>query len=196
MMKYKSVLFLFLVFATCAVSFAQDKIERQHRIKKSQFPAEAIQTLTENSSDIKRLKFYQEIDTTQKIYTAKFKKSRLFYEMDFDKNGAFSSAAFAIKQVDIPEDSFQKMANYLSQTFEKVKTRKMFQLYHTNSEESVETIIKNSFQNLMVPNMYYEFIVRGFKNSKKADYEVLFDADGKLVRLKESLPANYDRVLY
>ncbi|MEO9891440.1 hypothetical protein [Aurantibacter sp.] len=196
MTKFKNIFFLIFAIAICTNSLAQDRIERQHRITKSQFPLEAIETLTNNSTGIKRLKYYQEIDTIQKTYTAKFKKSRLYYEMDFDNNGVFEALSFSIKQVDIPEDSFQKISNYLEQNFENIKVRKMLQLYSSNSEQNIEKTIKNAFQNLMVPDMNYKLLVRGKLNKRKTDIEVLFDASGDFISQKELLPPNYDRVLY
>ncbi|MRI01890.1 hypothetical protein GH721_15210 [Kriegella sp. EG-1] len=196
MMKYKNrILLLFTIFV-CFSCVAQTKIERQHRIKKSQFPTNAIETLTANSSDIKRVKYYQEIDTTQKTFTAKFKKSRLFYEMDFTTTGVFKSASFKIQAVDIPEDSYLKMSNYLSNNFENVKVQKMLQVYLMQTGQRVEKVIKNTFQNLMIPNMNYKLLVRGKLNKKKTDIEILFDASGNFIDQKELLPPNYDRILY
>lgn len=193
--KFFSLLFFFILLSGYYTS-AQEKVERQHRIKKSQFPTKAIRILDENSMDIKRLKFYREIDTAQKTYTAKFKKYRLFYEMDFDKNGEFKSMGFTIRQVDIPEESFKRITDYLSQNLEKPKIRKMLQLYHVKENGSPEKTIKNAFQNLMVPYMFYKLLVRAKKDGRSADYKVVFDPEGIFKEIQKSLPANYDRVLY
>ncbi len=195
MKKFSGILLILLFFASTN-NFAQDKVERQHRIKKSQFPSKAIKTIAKNNNDIKRLKFYREVDTAKKTYTAKFKKSRLFYEMDFDKNGEFKSMGFTIKQIDIPEENFERITDYLSQNLEKSKIRKMLQLYPTEENGSREKTIKNAFQNLMVPYMFYKLLVRGKKDGRSADYKVIFDSEGNFKELQKSLPANYDRVLY
>jgi len=177
-------------------SSAQEKIESQHRIKKSQFPSDALKTITENSNSIKRLKFYREVDTAQTVYTAKFKKARLFYEMDFDENGEFQSMAFRVKQVDIPNDSFKRMTNHLSGHFEKAKVRKMLQMYPSEGKDTVAETIKNAFQNLMVQNMFYKLLVRGKNKGKSADYIAIFNSEGNFKEIKKSLPTNYDRILY
>lgn len=196
-MKIRIPVFLFTtILLTGFFCSAQEKIERQHRIKKSQFPSEAIKTIVENSNDIKRLKFYREVDSAQKTYTAKFKRSRLFYEMNFDKNGELKSMGFNVKQIDIPEESFERVRSYLSQNFEKSKVRKMLQLYLSEEKDNLEKTIKNVFQNLMTPNMMYKFIVRGKKDGKSTDYNIIFDFEGNFKEIKKSLPANYDRVLY
>ena len=103
---------------------------------------------------------------------------------------------FNVKRVDIPEESFGRIANYLSQNFEKSKIRKMQQLYQTRGDGSPGKTIKNAFQNLMVPSMFYKLLVRGKKGDVPTDYSVMFDAEGNLAEIRKSLPANYDRVLY
>jgi len=195
-MKKFSGILLLLLFFTSASSFAQDRIERQHRIKKSQFPSEAISIISENTNNIKRLKFYREVDTVQKKYTAKFKRSRLFYEMDFDKNGELNSMGFNVKQIDIPDEDFERITGYLSQNFEKSKIRRMLQFYPVGKKDNLAKTIKKVFQNLMTPDMVYKILVRGKKNGKPADYNLVFDAEGNFKEIRKSLPANYDRILY
>ena len=155
-----------------------------------------MKVVSQNNTDLKRLKFYREVDTAHKTYTAKFKKSRLFYEMDFDENGKFTRMAFLVKQVDIPEESFQHIADYLARSFQKHRVRKMLQLYILQEGDSENETIKNAFQNLMVPSMRYKFLIRGKQNGTAVDYEAIFDAEGNPKHMKKSLPANYDRVLY
>lgn len=197
-MRIRIPVFLFtLILFAGSFSSAQEKIESQHRIKKSQFPSDALMTIAKNSTEIKRLKFYREVDTAQTTYTAKFKKSRLFYEMDFDQNSGFKSMSFKVKEVDIPDDSFQQMTDYLSQKFEKSKIRKMLQMYPSGEGEiTSEETIKKAFQNLMMPNMFYKLLVRGKNNDKSVDYIVIFDSKGSFEEIKKSLPTNYDRILY
>jgi hypothetical protein len=185
-----------LVLLGSISSSAQNKIERQHRIKKTQFPSKALKTISENNKNVKRLKYYREIDTSQKTYTAKFKKARLFYEMNFNQNGKFESMGFKVKQVDIPEESFEHITNYIAQNFEKSKIRKMQQLYSINGNGSVDKTIKNAFQNLMVPTMCYKLLIRGKKVGTLADYSIMFDAEGNFAQIRKSLPTNHDRVLY
>ena len=198
MMKFRTALLLFFAMVLCANNFAQERIERQHRIKRLQFPDKALKAIAENSDGMKRLKFYREVDTAGKTYTAKFKKARLSYQMDFNQTGEFENIGLLVNQIDIPNDSFKSMMAHLSQNFENIKIRKMWQSYPIDNPNSAQKSIKNAFQNLMVPKMLYKFLIRAraSKNNQPADYMVVFDAEGKFVEIKKSLPANYDRVLY
>lgn len=196
-MKSNSLsLFLLLFLFFGLFSFAQNNQEREHRIKKSQFPSEALQTITENNKDFQRLKFYKAVDSTTNTFTAKFKKARLNYEMEFNDKGKLNGISFAIKPVDIPEESFGRITAYLTQEFEKSKVRKMLQNYPVRSNDNIEKPLKNAFQNLILPNIRYELFVKGKKDGTRADYEITFDAEGNLVNIRKALPANFDRVLY
>lgn len=196
-MKRKSLSLLVILFLFFGLfSSAQNKLEREHRIKKSQFPSEALETIAKNNQDFKRLKFYKAVDSTSKTYTAKFKKARLFYEMDFNEQGELGGLGFAIKPVDMPEESFERITQYLSQKFEKSKVRKMFQTYPAQVNEEIEKTMRNAFQNLMIPDVVYELFIKGKKNGARVDFEITFDSEGDFVSIRKALPANYDRVLY
>ncbi|MFK7811184.1 MAG: hypothetical protein AB8B59_01745 [Maribacter sp.] len=196
-MSKRYTLFLVLMLLLSGfVSSAQNRLEREHRIKKSQFPSKALQTILENNNDFKRLKFYKTVDTASQTYTAKFKKARLFYEMDFSENGELTGLGFAIKPIDIPEESFYRISAYLSQKFEKSKVRKMFQFYPLESNKDLDKTIKNAFQNLMISDVVYELFVKGKTDGSRTDFEITFDSEGNFVRIREALPSNYDRVLY
>jgi hypothetical protein len=177
-------------------SSAQNKQEREHRIKKSQFPIEALQIVAENNQEFKRLKFYKEVDSTSKKYTAKFKKAELFYEMAFNENGQLNALGFAIKPLDMPEESFRNITEYLSQEFEKSKVRKMFQTYPIQANKNMDKTIINAFQNLMLSDIIYELFVKGKKDGIRYDIEISFDFEGNFVSSRKALPPNYDRVLY
>ena len=196
MMKFKTIWVLFFVMFITVNGLSQIKVERQHRIKKSQFPSKALHVIDSVVRQVKRLKFYREVDTAATTYTAKFKKDRLFYEMGFTQDGRLNSIAFKVKQIDVPGDSYQAIENYLNRHFEKSKTLNMLQSYPIDATDSDNPNLRIAFQNLMVPNMNYRLLVRGKRNGKSADYTLLFDADGNFIAIKKSLPMNYDRVLY
>ena len=196
-MKRKALPILIILFLLFGFfSSAQNKQEREHRIKKSQFPTEALHIIAANNTDFKRLKYYKAVDSTSKIFTAKFKKERLHYKMDFNEKGAMSGLGFAIKPIDIPDESFSRVTAYLNQTFEKSKIRKMFQSYSVQPDESIEKTLKNAFQNLMLPHIKYELFVKGKKDGVRIDFEITFNYEGNLIQIKKALPANSDRVLY
>lgn len=194
MMKYS--LFFVLTFCCVLISSAQNKNEREHRIRKSQFPAKALEYVYKELVNAKRIRFYKEIDSTKVSYAAKFKEDRLRYSIEFNKEGTLRAIEFAIQPLDIPEDAFEKMSTYLKLHFTKHKIRRLKQQYLVTHHVDLATTVENAFQNLIVPTIIYELIVSGKNENNFEQHEVLFDANGRLKSIKKSLPPNYDHVLY
>lgn len=193
MKKYNALplLMLLLISATCV---AQQKVEREHRIRKCQFPKFDTALLTANSREVR---FYQEIDSLATTYTLRFKKDRLQYHFDLTEQGIPEITGFHVKEVDIPKDTYAKIDNYLKKSFGKVAVRRILQQYPVQNPEEVDKTIKDTFQNLLVPYTTYEFMVTGkMQGQERRTYELVFDAEGELNSLKMALPANYDHVLY
>ncbi len=196
-MKKKHTLVLILLSLLFgSFAFAQNKYEREHRIRKSQFPEKALNHIFEKIEDVKRLRFYKETDSAKVSYEAKFKKDRLWYSVEFDKDGDLEDIEILIKPVDIPNESFAKIEAYLDNHFLKYRIRRLQQQYEVTSEETTETTIKNAFQNLILPSINYELIVSGKKEKTAEQFEILFDAKGQFKSIRKSLPPNYDHVLY
>lgn len=193
----KFSLFLFLLFAINSLPMlSQTRPERAHRIKRSQFPAPALEFVTDSLAGIKRLRFYRETDSAGSSFEARFKKARLNYAMEFDKIGTLKEIKFLIKEVDIPADSFAGIKSFLENNFQRYRIRKMLQLYPVRQDETREKSIRNAFQNLLLPSIRYELMVRGKKDDSNKDYEILFGPEGDFISMKTSVPANYDHVLY
>ncbi|MGJ8735286.1 hypothetical protein [Zobellia laminariae] len=195
-MNLKSVSFfiLFTVFIT-GTAFAQIKDEREHRIRKSQFPENALLFIHQKLVNAKRIRFYKEIDGNKISYEAKFKKDRLKYSIEFNPEGKLEDIEIVIKSLDIPNDAYAKITTYLENNFKKYRVRKIQQQYLSDGVD-VDKTLKNAFQNLMLPSIKYEFIIDGKNDKGFEEFEILFDADGKFELIKKSLPPNYDHVLY
>ncbi|MFS4445653.1 hypothetical protein [Maribacter sp. 2307UL18-2] len=194
MKKFKLIALLWLLGSGALL--AQNKYEREYRIRKSQFPEKALHYISEKLEDAKRIRFYKETDSAKTSYEAKFKKDRLWYSVEFSEKGALEDIEILIKPVDIPNESFSRIETYLTRSFLKYRIRRLQQQYPITSEEPAETTVKNAFQNLMLPSINYELIVSGKKEKAFEQFEILFDADGNFIAIRKSLPPNYDHVLY
>jgi len=193
--KHPIILCIFF-FSFVLFSFAQNKYEREYRIRKVQFPEKALDYIEEKLTDAKRVRFYKETDSTKISYEAKFKKDRLWYSIEFDQEGGLEDIEILINSVDIPDAAFSNIKSYLQQYFKKHRIRKIQQQYPFIEGGSPESTIKNAFQNLMIPSINYELIVAGKKQKNFEQFEVLFDAEGDFKSIRKSLPPNYDHVLY
>lgn len=187
---------LILIFLSASILSAQNKYEREYRIRKSQFPEKALDYISEKLEDARRIRFYKETDSAKISYEAKFKKDRLWYSVEFDKGGSLEDIEILIKPIDIPDDSFAAIEKYLKNYFSKYRIRRLQQQYPISESEPTEETIKNAFQNLMLPSINYELIVSGKKEKTFEQFEILFDANGTFKSIRKSLPPNYDHVLY
>ncbi|MCE2613335.1 hypothetical protein LVD13_10155 [Flavobacteriaceae bacterium D16] len=195
MKKYNSLVALLLLFFV-TTGWAQNKYEREFRIKKSQFPENAYAYLTNELENANRIRYYKEIDSNKVSFEVKFKKDRLFYSIEFDSTGELEDVEILIKEVDIPKSSLEAINAYLKENFTKYRIRKIQQQYSRVAFGSITNTLKKAFQNLIDPKINYELIVGGKTDGNYQDYEILFDAEGNFISLRKSLPANYDHVLY
>ena len=176
--------------------WGQATYEREFRIRKEQFPSECLDEVSPYLSGAKKLRFYKEIDSSQYRYRLKFKMDRLFYQVDFDQKGGLDAISIDIKPLDIPDASWEAIQKHLGETFEKYKVRDIRQVYPRKAFTSDSELFRNAYQNLILPEIRYGLLIRGKKNGGKKDYSGLYDQEGRLIRLRESLPPNYDHVLY
>ncbi len=176
------------------VCFSQ-QIEREHRIRKSQFPPANIGLML-NGSKTNKMRYYKEVDSLGTTYILKFKMARLNYFLSFDDFGKLKISGFRVKEVDIPEETVQKIKAYLSDSYEKSRIKRIFQQYPPTITEDHRPELKDTFQNLLLPSNVYKLIVIGKNDNKNKEYDLWFNADGILIRKRQALPMNHDRVLY
>lgn len=172
----------------------QDQYEREYRIRKSQFPVLQSDSIL-NGHDLKRKRFYKEIDSLGTNYILKFKKDRLHYTLSFDKDGTLKKSGFRVNEVDIPDEAFLAMENHLSASFNKFSIKRIYQQYasHDGNDKSLLT---STFQNLLLPSIVYKLVVMGKKDGIKNEYDFWFNADGLFLTKRIALPMNHDHILY
>ncbi len=185
-----------LITLLCSSVSGQVKYEREFRIKKSQFPEASLQVAAPYLEGVRKLRFYKEIDSSRQSYEIKFKRDRLHYSIEFSDQDVLEDIEVGIKPVDIPGDSFLLMEQYLQAAFTKYKIRKIQQQYPASAFSSTQETFRVAFQNLILPEIRYELIVHAKGESGYLDYEILFDSGGKFLERRQSLPPNYDHVLY
>ena len=189
---FKSLVILSLL---CSVSDAQEVNEREHRIKKSQFPI-VEQAFLSGREGVKQVRFYKEVDHSRPVYIMKFKQDKLRYFMSLDPEGTLQNMGFRIEEIDFPSDSYANIHAYLSANFSKFNIRRMFQEYPVANNNDSEKTVENAFQNMLLPDNKYRLIILAKKEEKRASYELYFDAGGNFEKIRQLLPANYDHILY
>ncbi|WP_108245886.1 hypothetical protein [Muricauda brasiliensis] len=193
-MKFKYL--LFVIVGTVQITSAQNKYEQESRIDKADFPNSAYLLIEDYLKDAKRVRFYQETDSTKKSFETKFKKGRLHYSVEFDEEGTLEDVEFKIKERDIPNDTWNTIQSYLDENHYKHRVKKIQQQYPLREKKSVEKTLHNAFQNLILPDVNYELVFSAKESGDFQEYEALFDSEGQLIRLRKSFPPSYDHVLY
>ncbi len=191
MTRFKLFIVLLFIGAVC---FSQ-QIEREHRIRKSQFPQVNIGLML-NGSKTNKMRYYKEVDSLETTYILKFKMARLNYLLSYDDDGKLKISSFRVKEIDIPEETFQKIKAYISNSYEKFRIKRIFQQYPPTITVDHKPELKDTFQNLLLPSNVYKLIVIGKNEKKNNEYDLWFSADGNLIRKRQALPMNHDRILY
>lgn len=187
-MKYSLSLF-FIFLAIGSIGYSQIRPEREHRIKKSQFPLIGTELVPKEA---KSRRYYREVDTSETTYILQFRLKKMKYHIDLDQSGLLDRLGFRVKEVDIPQDTYTQISSFLTTNFQKVRIRRILQYYPGDSDNA----IKNTYQNLILPTNTYELLFKGKQNGALKEYVATFDAAGNILGIREALPPNYDRVLY
>ena len=174
----------------------QVKYEREYRIRKEQFPETAIKVLRSHLDEVRRLRFYREVDSNRRSFEMKFKKDRLHYSVEFTPEGMLEDVEVLIKPVDIPGESWAKIQAGLSDRFTRYRVRRIQQQYPRTAFDTDDQTLRNAFQNLLLPELNYELVLQARTDQGLMQYEALFDSEGNLMNLRKALPANYDHILY
>lgn len=176
-------------------AFCQGKYERESRIDKGAFPQSALNQIEAYLQDARKIRFYQETDSVKQSFEVKFKKGKLKYSIEFDEKGALEDIEFTISKDDIPEESWERINDYLKHNFSKYRIKKIQQQYPLKEGQPNETI-HEAFQNLILPYINYEFVFMAKNGNTFQMFEALFNAEGQLISLRKSFSSSYDHVLY
>ncbi|MEL6305173.1 MAG: hypothetical protein AAFQ20_10320 [Bacteroidota bacterium] len=174
---------------------AQQKKERESRITRDEIPQNALELLNPYLEDAKRLRYYQESDGNKRSFEVKFKKGKLRYSVEFSPEGKLEDVEFLIKSADIPDETWANIQSTFQEKFSKTYVKKIQQQYPCEGKDEPE-VLREAFQNLILPYIRYELVVAGKTQNHHRLYEILFDANGALLLLREFAPTNYDHVLY
>lgn len=178
------------------LGLSQAKYEREFRIRESQFPVAALEKAQPYLDGVRRLRFYKEIDSSRQSFEIKFRKDRLNYSVEYSPSGVLEDIEVTIRPNDIPNESWDAIIRHLSNFTDTYKIRKIQQQYPGDAFETDSVTFRNAFQNLLLPEIRYELMIQTGKGKTFKEFEILYDSGGEFLQMRESLPPNYDHVLY
>jgi len=183
----------FLFFFGLKKNFAQQKFEKEYRIKKEQVPKDAINFIHAIAFDHK-IKWYKEERIAGYSYEAKTPFRGVKYSIEFDAKGKIEDVEYEILWAVVPTVPQQKMIDFFDKTFQKwriVKTQ-----VHLNGppQALIDLINQTSIPKQLVTK--YELVVKGRKEQQSQMMEYLFSDKGTLEKQARIVFKSTDHLEY
>lgn len=157
---------------------AQDKFEKESRMKRKDVPSKArmfIDSLNDNT----KIKWYKEEGLTRKSIEAKFKRNKIKHSIEFDTLGIIEDVEIETDWKNVASHAADSISAQLSRDCSKYQIVKV-QIQFSGSENELFSLLKTGVksENLV---MNYEIVVR-CKQQKEVDlFEYLFNTKGLLL---------------
>lgn len=177
MKKFKLMLLLFIFHFSF---FAQQKFEKEYRIKSSEAPVKSLQIIKMWNFN-KKVKWFAEESNDGKTFEAKvvFKKYR--YSIEFSEEGEILDVEKTVKFDELPIEMQQKIEQNLSKRFKSYSIKKV-QIQYSGTESAMyNQVFKLEKVNEKV-KINFEFILKAKKENENAFYEVLVDVNGAVIK--------------
>ncbi len=175
------------------ISKAQQKYEREFRIKSETIPQSAKEFIDSISADSK-IKWYKEISLNDITIEAKFKYNKKKFSVEFDTLGKLQDVEFVIKKREISPEVYNKIELKLDSVYQKWKFQKIQIHYSGKSSHIVAAIRKNEPSDLI--KIGYEIVLKG-KNLEDTNlYEITFNEQGELKNILQIIQDKADHLEY
>ena len=173
---YKQFYLIFLLGLIYSNSLvAQDKFEKESRIKRSVVPLKALVFMDSLHYNTK-IKWYEEDGLTRKSFEAKFKYKKTKYSIEFDTLGTIEDVEIDVNWSDIKlelANSFSRQLKLDCSKHKIVKIQKQF----TGNEYDLFSLLRNgtTIEQLKIK---YEIVVKCHEQKEVNLFEYLFNEKG------------------
>lgn len=184
-----SILLVLGVFYNSAK--AQQKFERESRLKTEEVPAAALQ-FTESVKMDTRWKWYLEENLVGNSVEAKTKHDGKWYSVEFDTAGKIQDVEIEKDFLEIDEEIRESILKALDSMFSTHKIDKIQIQY--SAETPVLLAILNNKADRNTSRIQYEMVVKGKKEGRPKLYELTFNDGGNLLESAEIIFRNTDNL--
>ncbi|MCK8522927.1 hypothetical protein M0D21_15220 [Aquimarina sp. D1M17] len=184
-------IFILYILTTASIT-AQTKFEKEYRIHEKDAPTKALNFVSDSFIDSK-IKWYQEESHEGKTIEAKTLFNKVRHSIEFDTLGNLIDVERTIKFSDLASLLQEKISTSLKKEFSNFKISKTQIQWKASSRQTLISLINNQYTN-EVYTQNYEIVLKGKKNKTYANYEVLLDQEGVIVKVLEILPRNTDNL--
>jgi len=186
------ILFIIVFFSVPAV-YAQDKVEREYKIKPSKVPMKALDFIKQSFSE-ETVRWYMEQSVSGKSIEAKIRKDDRLYSAEFDTLGNIQDIEVLVNFKDIPEALRNIIERSLSEQFSRFKVQKS-QKQWIGKAADLQSLIKGDKPGAR-HETNYEIVITGRKDKHSDEYELLFNEDGVLLRQQKILESNQQHLTF
>jgi hypothetical protein len=186
------LLFLISIFFSKNL-LAQEKYERESRIKQKNVPTEALHFF-DSISNINKIKWYKEEGLNKISFEAKFKINRTKYSVEFDSLGNIEDIEIEVDWRDLKTQLKDTISAQLNKNCNSHKITKL-QIQYTGSKADLWHQLKYQAIN---PNaiVHYELIVKCRQSKDVNLFEYLFSEFGKIVSVSKIVFKNSSHLEY
>ena len=182
--------FYLLFFASNLL--AQNKFEREYRIKEKSVPKKAIDFISNLQFD-SHIKWYAEESSQGKSIEAKTKYQKVKYSIEFSTDGQLQDVEIEIEGKDILKDVFSKIQNRFSSDFSKFKIVKI-QKQLSGSDRGIINFLKKGTKSSVT--IKYEIVAKGKSQKGKNLFEYTFSHTGEFEKREKIIFKNSDHLEY
>jgi len=176
-----SILILIFLGSECVVKAQQVyKYEHETGIAAHKVPDKAIAQIPTDFYEKGKKHWYKEWSLEGMSYELKTRVAKINYSIEFDSNGVFQDIEQKIKFTDLTPALQENINAKLKVLYKSYKIQKT-EMQWIGKEQSLEKILAQ--KNSQPDN--YELIVKAFKAGRHAQFELLFDANGKIIQERE-----------
>ena len=191
----KRVILLFGILCCSQMGHAQQKNEKEERIRENVFPKIALQLLRDHIKNPRNLKYYRETDSLKMSYEAKFKLKKRRYSVEFTKTGELEDVEVLINREEVPPGTMEKIRTYLKNNTRKYHIERIQKQYVNTPDINSIDVLKSALNNLSSQVINYEMIIWVSRREASGRVEFTFDHQGNFVS-ERSFASSYDHVRY
>lgn len=187
-------LFLTFTLVVCAhQAFAQQKFEKEYRLKTAEVPLLARQFVDSLDFD-RRVKWYMEISQDGKSVEAKSKRNGQRHSIEFDSTGILQDVEIEVRFGTIPEKLRETITQNLDVELDRFRITKT-QEQLTGARKDLLTYLKGGSDETGLTTRY-EAIVRGTKDGERNEFEYTFSLSGEIEKSSKVVFRNTDNLVY
>lgn len=189
-LKFLTILMLFSVSNKL---FAQDKLEKESRIKREDVPPKALSFIDALNYQT-RIKWHKEEGLSTVSVEAKFKHDKTRFSIEFDTSGEIEDAEMEMKWSDMDTELSKSITKQLQLDCAKHIIRKT-QKQYTGAESALFSLLHDHTQSDDI-QINYELIVKCKEQKEVHLFEYLFSEKGVLLSKSKIVFKNSSHLEY